>query len=39
MAMFTMLPVFLIGFVLFLYFVPLGLWIQSGCLLVGEKLE
>ena len=30
MAMFTMLPVFLIGFVLFLYFVPLGLWIQSG---------
>jgi len=30
MAMFTMLPIFLIGFVLFLYFVPLGLWIQSG---------
>jgi len=28
--MFTMLPIFLIGFVLFLYFVPLGLWIQSG---------
>jgi uncharacterized protein YqfA (UPF0365 family) len=28
--MFSMLPVFLIGFVLFLYFVPLGLWIQSG---------
>jgi len=26
----TMLPVFLIGIVLFLYFVPLGLWIQSG---------
>jgi uncharacterized protein YqfA (UPF0365 family) len=30
MAMFTMLPIFLISFVLFLYFVPLGLWIQSG---------
>jgi len=30
MAMFTMLPIFFIGFVLFLYFVPLGLWIQSG---------
>ena len=30
MAMFSMLPVFLIGVVLFLYFVPLGLWIQSG---------
>ena len=28
--MFTMLPIFLISFVLFLYFVPLGLWIQSG---------
>jgi uncharacterized protein YqfA (UPF0365 family) len=26
----TMLPVFLIGIILFLYFVPLGLWIQSG---------
>lgn len=26
----TMLPVILIGIVLFLYFVPLGLWIQSG---------
>lgn len=30
MTMFTMLPIFFIGFVLFLYFVPLGLWIQSG---------
>ncbi|MBC8311521.1 MAG: flotillin-like protein FloA [Candidatus Marinimicrobia bacterium] len=30
MPMFSMLPVILIGIVLFLYFVPLGLWIQSG---------
>ncbi len=30
MPVFSMLPVFLIGIVLFLYFVPLGLWIQSG---------
>lgn len=30
MGAFTMLPVFIIGFILFLYFVPLGLWIQSG---------
>ena len=30
MAMFSMLPVILIGVVLFLYFVPMGLWIQSG---------
>jgi uncharacterized protein YqfA (UPF0365 family) len=28
--MFSMLPVILIGVVLFLYFVPMGLWIQSG---------
>ena len=30
MPMFSMLPVILIGVVLFLYFVPMGLWIQSG---------
>ena len=30
MAVFTMFPVILIGIVLFLYFVPMGLWIQSG---------
>ena len=30
MSMFSMLPVILIGVVLFLYFVPMGLWIQSG---------
>tara|TARA_B110000438_G_scaffold42343_1_gene42152 strand:+ start:1758 stop:2756 length:999 start_codon:yes stop_codon:yes gene_type:complete len=30
MELFTMFPVFIIGIVLFLYFVPLGLWIQSG---------
>ncbi len=30
MNILSMLPVFLIGIVLFLYFVPLGLWIQSG---------
>ena len=30
MPAFSMLPVILIGIVLFLYFVPLGLWIQSG---------
>ena len=30
MATFSMLPIILIGIVLFLYFVPLGLWIQSG---------
>ena len=30
MAMFSMLPVILIGVVLFLYFVPMGLWIQAG---------
>ncbi len=30
MAAFSMVPVILIGILLFLYFVPLGLWIQSG---------
>ena len=30
MAAISMIPIFLIGIVLFLYFVPLGLWIQSG---------
>jgi uncharacterized protein YqfA (UPF0365 family) len=30
MPVFSMIPVILIGIVLFLYFVPLGLWIQSG---------
>ncbi len=30
MAAISMIPIFLIGLVLFLYFVPLGLWIQSG---------
>ena len=30
MGVLTMLPIFIIGFILFLYFVPLGLWIQSG---------
>ena len=29
-GIFITLPIFLIGLVLFLYFVPLGLWIQSG---------
>lgn len=29
-AIFITIPIFLIGLVLFLYFVPLGLWIQSG---------
>jgi uncharacterized protein YqfA (UPF0365 family) len=30
MNVFSTIPIFIIGFVLFLYFVPLGLWIQSG---------
>ena len=29
-GIFITIPIFLIGLVLFLYFVPLGLWIQSG---------
>ncbi len=29
-GLFVSIPIFLIGLVLFLYFVPLGLWIQSG---------
>jgi len=29
-GIFVTIPIFLIGLVLFLYFVPLGLWIQSG---------
>ena len=29
-GLFVTIPIFLIGLVLFLYFVPLGLWIQSG---------
>jgi len=29
-GLFITIPIFLIGLVLFLYFVPLGLWIQSG---------
>ncbi len=30
MNIFSTLPIFIIGFLLFLYFVPLGLWIQAG---------
>ena len=29
-GIFITIPIFLIGLVLFLYFVPLGLWIQAG---------
>ena len=39
MAVISMIPIFLIGIVLFLYFVPLGLWIQSSVSIGWGKLN
>ena len=38
MAAFGVFPLFIIGLILFLYFVPLGIWIQSGVSIGWGKL-
>ena len=38
MAAFGVFPLFIIGLILFLYFVPLGIWVQSGVSIGWGKL-